>query len=196
MLKNVQGTITRNVWLIPCRLQISMKTRLIWSLMFRVFQIPIGLISLVLQFNLYLTKCLVKSFESDEFLSNSISSKYYKPSEFLECKLPANNFTVSHINIASLSKHVNEHRSLLRVLKHPFDIIGITETRMCDDDPLVNIDIEGYEFKHTPTKCGGAGIYVKSCYNYEIIKDISNSLTNLTETLFIEIKWKGQKMSS
>ena len=61
-----------------------------------------------------------------------------------------------------------------------------------------NIDIEGYEFKHTPTKtrCGGAGIYVKSCYNYEIIKDISNSLTNLTETLFIEIKRKGQKMSS
>ena len=33
----------------------------------------------------------------------------------------------------------------------------------------------------------------KSCYNYEIIKDISNSLTNLTETLFIEIKRKGQK---
>ena len=33
----------------------------------------------------------------------------------------------------------------------------------------------------------------KSCYNYEIIKDISNSLTNLTETLFIEIKQKSQK---
>ena len=32
----------------------------------------------------------------------SISSKYYKPSEFLECKLPANNFTVLHLNIASL----------------------------------------------------------------------------------------------
>ena len=100
-----------------------------------------------------------------------------------------------YINIASLSKHIDKLRSLLRVLKHPFNIIGITETRMCDDDPLVNIDIEGYEFKHTPTKtkCGGAGIYVKSCYNYEIIKDISNSLTNLTETLFIEIKRKGQK---
>ena len=66
---------------------------------------------------------------------------------------------------------------------------------MCDDDPLVNIDIEGYEFKHIPTKtkCGNSGIFVISCYNYEIIKDISNSLTNLTETLFIEIKRKGQK---
>ena len=65
---------------------------------------------------------------------------------------------------------------------------------MSDDDPLVIINIEGNEFKHTPTKtkCGGAGIYVKSYYNYEI-KDISNSLTNLTETLFIEIKRKGQK---
>ena len=44
-----------------------------------------------------------QKFESDELLSNSISSKYYKPSE-----LPANNFTMLHINIASLSKHIDE----------------------------------------------------------------------------------------
>ena len=41
-----------------------------------------------------------QNFESDEFLSNSISSKYYKHSEFLECKLPVFNFTMLHINIA------------------------------------------------------------------------------------------------
>ena len=100
-----------------------------------------------------------------------------------------------HINIASLSKHINELRSLLKVLKLHFDIIGVTETRLY---PLVNIDIEGYDFKHTPTKtkCGRAGIYVKSCYNYEIKKDISNSLTNFTVSIFIEIKRKDQKKES
>ena len=141
-----------------------MKTRLIWE--FNVSRISdsnwINKPSFTIQS--LLDQMPRQKFESDEFLSNSLSSKYYKPSEFLERKLPSNNFTVLHINVASLSKHIDELRSLFRVLKHPFDIIGITETRMCDDDPLVNIDIEGYEFKHTPTKtkCGGAGIYVRS----------------------------------
>ena len=66
-----------------------------------------------------------------------------------------------HINIASPSKHIGELRNLLKLLDYPFDVIGITETRLYDDDPLVNIDIDRYGFKHTPTttKCGGAGIY-------------------------------------
>ena len=136
-----------------------------------------------------------QKFESDEFLSDSISSKYYRPSEFLECKLPLKNFTMLHINIASLSKHIDELRNLLKLLKHPFDIIGVTETRLYNDDPLVNIDIDGYEFRHTPTstKCGGAGIYIKSCYDYEIRSEHSKSLTDLTESIFIEIKRKGQR---
>ena len=71
-----------------------------------------------------------------------------------------------HINLASLSKHIDELRSLICNLNHPFDVIGITETRLYDDDPLVNIEIDGYEFRHTPTgtRCGGAGIYIRSGY--------------------------------
>ena len=66
---------------------------------------------------------------------------------------------------------------------------------MYDDDPLVNIDIDGYEFKHTPTttKCGGAGIYIKSSYDYALKTHISESLTDLSESIFIEIKRKGQR---
>ena len=55
-----------------------------------------------------------------------------------------------HINIASLSKHIDELRSLLTILKYPFDVLGITETRLHDEVPLVILGIEGYEFKtHT-----------------------------------------------
>ena len=80
-----------------------------------------------------------------------------------------------HINIASLSKHIDELRNLIHSLNHPFDIIGITETRLHDNDSLVNIEIDGYEFRHTPTatECGGAGIYVKSSYDFDIKNDLS-----------------------
>ena len=54
-----------------------------------------------------------------------------------------------HVNIASISKHIEELRSLLSVLNHPFDIIGITGTRIHDETPPVNIDIEGYELNYS-----------------------------------------------
>ena len=95
-----------------------------------------------------------------------------------------------HINIASLRKHIDELRGLLTVLNYPFDIIGITETRLRDDNPLVNIEIDGYIFKHTPTKtaCVEAGIYVKSSYEFDIKQNLSKSYANISESIFIEIK--------
>ncbi len=116
-----------------------------------------------------------QNFETDEFMSESISSKYFSPSEFLMSKISPKHFSMIHLNIASLSKHIDELRNLLHALEHPFDIIGITETRLHDEDTLVNIEIDGYKFIHTPTEiqCGGAGIYVKSCYQFEVIKHLS-----------------------
>ena len=64
--------------------------------------------------------------------------------------MPSNKFSMLHINIASLGKHIDELRCILDVLNYLFDIIGITETRFHDDNPLTNIDIDGYVFKHTP----------------------------------------------
>ena len=92
-----------------------------------------------------------QNFETDDFLSETVSSKYYTPSEFLRSKFAIKFFSMVHINIASLSKHIDELRNLLHTLDHSFDIIGITETRLHADEPLVNVKIDGYEFKHTPT---------------------------------------------
>ena len=86
-------------------------------------------------------------------------------------------------------------RSLITVLQHPFDVIGITETRLHELNPLVNIDIPGYVFKHTPTTtmCGGAGIYIKSCYQFDILQHISDSHADISESFFIELKREGFK---
>ena len=80
-------------------------------------------------------------------------------------------------------------------LNHPFDVIGITETRLYDDNPLVNIEIDGYELRQTPTctQCGGAGIYIKSSYEFNVKHEISKSIPNVTETVFVELKIAGHK---
>ena len=135
-----------------------------------------------------------KDDESD-FLSNSVSSKYYTPAEFLTSKFPKGGFSILHLNIASLQKHVDELRSLLFILNCPFDFIGITETRLSDSNPILNLEIEGYKFIHTPTttKCGGASIYIRNDHRYEIINDYSKAIENVSESIFIEIANDNRK---
>ena len=136
-----------------------------------------------------------QKFDTDEFVSDSIESKYYTPAKFISKKLPKKSFTMIHLNIASLQRHIDELRSLLTLLNHPFDVICITETRLHQASPLVNIEIPGYDFHHTPTlsQCGGAGIYVKSTHEYEILNKYSASHFNISESIFIEIKSKSKK---
>ena len=45
---------------------------------------------------------------SDDFLTDSISSRYYTPSEFLAAKFQKNYFSMIHMNIASLSLHIDD----------------------------------------------------------------------------------------
>ena len=87
--------------------------------------------------------------ETDEFLTDTIESKYYKSEEFMAAKIPKNTISMLHLNIASLQAHINDLKSLLALLNHPFHIIGITETKIIDGkEPLVKIDIDGYVRTH------------------------------------------------
>ena len=133
---------------------------------------------------------------NDDFLSDSITSKYFTPSEFITSKPDKNDFSILHINIASLSLHIDDLKMLLKLLDHPFDIIGVSETKIRQGhDPLINICLEGYEFIQTPTKSyfGGVGIFVKSSYDYVIRTDLSKSIHNIAESVFIEIQNKSKK---
>ena len=97
---------------------------------------------------------------TDEFLSNSIESKYFTPAEFINEKFDKKPFSMVHLNIASLQKHIDELRSFLALLNHPFHIICISETRLYDDKPLANVSIDGYNLVHTPTKSGCGGVAI------------------------------------
>ena len=134
--------------------------------------------------------------QSDDFISENVSSKYYSPSDFLTSKFSKKSFSILHLNIASLTLHIDELRSLLEILEHPFDIIAITETRLKEGlIPIRDVTLIGYDFLDTPTKtaCGGVCLYIKHGLNYMERKDISKSEENISESIFIELKRKSQK---
>ena len=136
------------------------------------------------------------SIQTDEFLSESISSKYYRPDEFLSLKLKKNTFTVFHLNIASLQAHIDELKALLALLDHPFDIIGITETKIRENhETLIPIDLDNYFFHsvHTKTHFGGSGIYVRKHLEYDIRKDLIKSEENTGEAIFAQITHDSHK---
>ena len=128
-------------------------------------------------------------FAHDDFTSDTIDSKYYTPAEFLYEPLPKGNFSIIHLNIASLQKHIDELRNLLKLLHYSFDIICISETRLYEQSPLVDVNIDGYDFIHkeTSSQCGGVAIYIKSNLEYETLNNLSVSLENICETILIEI---------
>ena len=137
-----------------------------------------------------------ENYDKDDFVSNTISSKYYSSIEFKQTKFNKNHLSMAHINIASLQLHIEELKSLLVILDKPLDIIAITETRLhSQENPPIDISIPGYNFYHTETHTqnGGAGVYIKSTMECTVNKELSISLDDICESIFIEIKIKNRK---
>ena len=136
-----------------------------------------------------------ENYAKDEFIYETIESRYYQPIEFKVDKFGKNKFSIAHMNISSLTLHIDELRTLLKLLDSSFDVIAITETRLLCQDPTVDIAIQGYDFPHTVTHTskGGSGFYIKSTLDYDILNDYCVSLDNVCETIFIEIKNAKQK---
>ena len=131
-----------------------------------------------------------QKFDTDQFISNNIHSKYYTIGDFASAKFSNKKFKIFHLNIVSLQKHIQELRTLLSCSKHDFDVICISETRLHEELPIVNVEIDGYDFIHNPTltQCGGVGMYVKNGIDYCTVKNLTESHENICESMFIEIK--------
>ena len=128
--------------------------------------------------------------------AESTNSQYYTASEFLTAKIPTKFFSIFHLNIASLGCHIDDLKLLLNLLNHPFDVIGVSETKIrANIEPLTNIDIEGYTFVNTPTETffGSTGIYTKNEYSAQKRNDLSFSVNSIGESVFVEILTKSNK---
>ena len=106
--------------------------------------------------------------DNEDYVHDLTHSKYYTTSEFIVSKIPKDSFSMFHINIASLSLHLDDLKMLLSTLNHPFDVIAVSETKIKEGiEPVTNFFIEGYNFHQTPTKSdfGGVGIFIKKSMN-------------------------------
>ena len=134
--------------------------------------------------------------DTDQFMSNTILSKYYTASDFLSAKFSNKIFSIFHLNISSLQKHIDELRSMLTCINSNFDVICISETRLLDEVPLSNVQIDGYDFIHTPTltQCGGSGMYIKNGIEYTILDKLTQCHKDICESIFVELKHPKKRM--
>ena len=123
-------------------------------------------------------------------MSDSVESKHYIPDEFTAFKISKQCFSVFHLNIASLSGHIDDLKAHLALLDHPFNTIGITETKIFDDcEPISNIKLDNYQFENIPTSShfGGAAFFIRKNQLYQLRSDLTRSDHLVAESIFIEL---------
>ena len=125
------------------------------------------------------------------------TSKYYTPSEINKLKINKQKImSYFHLNISSLSYHIDELHTLLSLLDIKFDVIGITESRIQANNPQVtNISLQNYTIEHCPTEAskGGALLYINNNINYKVRKNLTIYKKKQLESVFIEtINKKGK----
>ena len=105
-------------------------------------------------------------------------------------KIKEQDFSLLHLNISSLSSHINELKTLLSQCDTKFDIICISESRISKKNSLTtNIDIPGYNIEQAPTEssAGGLLIYISQKLSYKVPEDIQIHSPNELESVFIEL---------
>ena len=135
--------------------------------------------------------------DNSSFLSDTVKSAYYDPHEFKNAKFSKKLFSILHLNIASLSKHIDDLTNLLANLQHDFDVITLTESKIKQDSQtLINLEIPGYTYFYTGTQTdfGGTIIYVKNQFSSKLVQEYSKSEKGFFESTFVEIKNNDKKL--
>ena len=71
----------------------------------------------------------LQDFDMDEILIHKVNSKYYDIISFPQIRKTNGSFSLFHVNLRSLSAHLDELQLPLTALKLKFYIIGISETK-------------------------------------------------------------------
>lgn len=134
-------------------------------------------------------------------MPSDINFNYYNTSEFhtneelSKCLSSNSSFSILHCNIRSLSKNYDNLVNMLHEINHPFSVIGLSETKFkLNQDQLTNSDLSGYYFlsQSTLTNAGGVGFYILNDLSYSVRSDLSTSVKDDFESLWIEIENKSQ----
>ena len=128
--------------------------------------------------------------ESESEYDQPILCNYFSCDEFIEAEFQSSkSFSILHLNIHSIQKHIGEFRILLHALDYKFDIIAISESKL-KDEPKVHISLKSYHppyCTYTEAEKGGTILYVTSNLNFKPRKDLEIYENKELETSFIEI---------
>ena len=138
-------------------------------------------------------------YDIDENFVQSINSKYMDQLAFnnLTSTL-SKSLSLMHINIRSLSKHIDEFKTVLSMSKVNFDVAGITESKQqIGKDFIVSVDINGYHMYKQPSESasGGVVIHVNDELNHSKLEEFSVT-ENDFESLWIDISNKKKRKIS
>ena len=131
------------------------------------------------------------NFDIEENHIRAVNSNYYDLHDFIKLTNSVKKcLSLFHVNIRSLSKHIDELKNVLHASKIIFDFIGVSETKqLINKDFISNVDIEGYHVYSQPSKSssGGVAIYVNNKLDH-FRKDDLSVIEDDFESLWIEIK--------
>ena len=100
---------------------------------------------------------------------NAISCYYYNIDELNKLNINRhNNLLILHLDISSLSSHIDDLKMFLRLLTAKLDMC-ISERRLCQSNPMtMKLDIPGYTFEHTRTEssAGCTLMYISNEISY------------------------------
>ena len=138
----------------------------------------------------YITEFLDPKYDLEERPIPKITADILTPLQEIRNRLEKhkNNLTCFHINAGSIPKHYDE---IVRLLNETnVDILGVSETFICEKTPKIFYEVPGYHFVHKDRnmKCrGGTGLYIKNGLSFKEIK-LSQEVIQ-PEICFIEVKY-------
>ena len=104
-------------------------------------------------------------------------------------------YAALHLNIAWLSKHFEDLWNFLSLLKHTFDIIGISEHKVTKGWKYSAFNILGYIFcfNQTETSQGGTASFVSKNLTYKLRPDHLINEHGWLESTVIELIFPNKK---
>ena len=130
--------------------------------------------------------------DNDNEIETTLNCKYYTIEDFENAKFNSEKtFSIFHLNIHSVERHISELRIILQMLNFHFDFICLTESKIQKDaEPKVDINTNDYQTPFgTPTESskGGVLIYAKTGINFKPRNDLNIYKTKELESAFIEV---------
>ena len=133
------------------------------------------------------------NFELDlSFNTNKLQCHYYLPEDFkkiIENENMHEKFSLLHLNIRSISNKFDSLKNLINTLNIPFQIIGLTETWLNENnkDCFTMNNYEYFGSNRLEKRGGGVCLYVSKELEYKIRNDLTKNIEDMIETKFIEI---------